>query len=49
MQKEFNLLVEDLQESIAVVLIQTPNGHCSHANAVHDGLVLMVMKILPSH
>lgn len=38
-RKRFNLLEEDLQQSIAVVVIQASDGQCSHAITVHDGLV----------
>ena len=38
-KKRFNLLEEDLQQSIAVVVVQASDGQCSHAITVHDGLV----------
>jgi len=35
----FNLLDEDLEHTIAVVVIRASDGQCSHAITVHDGLV----------
>ena len=37
--KLFNLFEENLEHTIAVVVIQASDGQCSHAITVHDGLV----------